>query len=117
VLPLAMETEVSVKQFGSDESFFVFQQFVFSSAECCLERAQTYTLPITHTSTKNKLLPVLKKGDAPFQFYVGAFVGKVEDTLPLDPAFHHTFAMTIDGNFEVEQRLLFPGDALFFPKL
>lgn len=117
VLPVDMDTAVSVRQSGPGEDYFVFQQFVFSSSECRPENTRCYVLPIVHISNKNKLLPVLEKGDAPFQIYIGAFAGKVEDTLTLDSAFRHTFATTLDGNFEVEQRLLFSGDALFLPGL
>lgn len=50
-----------------------------------------------------------------FQIYMGAFVGKEEYILDTDTAFNYTFAMALDGNFEVEQRLLFQGDALSLP--
>jgi len=117
ILPTDMETKVMVRQLGDDGDYFVFQQIVFSLTEGYSKDICNYTLPIVDPLNINRMLPVLGKEAMPFQLYMGAFVGKVEDKLSLDTARDHVFVMTLDGNFEVEERLLFMGDALFLPKL
>lgn len=112
VLPVEAEVAVLIAQSGIKAGYFAFQQFVFSIAGKCFKDICSYTLPIVNPSDKNRMLPVLEKKEAPFQVYIGAFVGKVEYELALDPTLDHVFALTLDGNFEVEERLLFTGDAL-----
>lgn len=110
-------TEVSIGQSGSKDDNFVFQQFSFVSAGCLTAEASIYDLPIVRASDQNKLRSVLQTEKIPFQIYSGAFVGQVTDKLLLDQAYNHVLAITLDGNFEVEQRLLFAGDALFLPEI
>ncbi|GGC42001.1 hypothetical protein GCM10011386_37680 [Parapedobacter defluvii] len=112
VLSVEAEVEVWVEQSQAGAGYFAFQQFVFSGVGECAKDMLSYTLPIVNPLDRNKLLPVLGKGDAPFQIYIGAFAGKAEYKLVLDPMLTHVFALTLDGNFEVNERLLFAGDAL-----
>ncbi|SFS72213.1 hypothetical protein [Sphingobacterium wenxiniae] len=115
VLSTDTPTNIRVRKMDTDERWFIFQQFTFSVTELCYQGIRIYDLPIANTPIKNCLLPVLEEENPTFQIYMGAFVGKEEYILDTDTAFNYTFAMALDGNFEVEQRLLFQGDALSLP--
>ncbi len=112
VLPVEAEVDVLVEQSRAGAGHFAFQQFVFSKVGTCFKGIRDYHLPIVNRLDRNRLLPVLEEEDSPFQVYIGAFAGKFEYKLTLDPMFKHVFALTLDGNFEVAERLLFTGDAL-----
>ncbi|GGH18366.1 hypothetical protein FAZ19_11720 [Sphingobacterium alkalisoli] len=115
ILPTDVEADVLTRQFGAGDGYFTFQQFVFSTTESHAQEIRSYVLPIVNPLDKNRMIPVLDNEDTPFQIYVGAFVGKVDYKLALDAGFDYVFALALDGNFEVEDRLLFQGDALSLP--
>ncbi len=116
VLPTNTNILIQVGQLEAGEDCYVFQQIVFSTTAYYSKQIQRYTLPIVHTPNTNKLLPILEEDGVPFQLYMGAFVGNVDYTLYLGQRFRDSFAITLEGNFEVERRLLFPQDGLFLPK-
>lgn len=117
VLPTNIGSDVLIQQLIPEEPYFTFQQFVFSAADISSKDICSYSLPITNPSDKNRLLPVWEKEDFPFRIYIGAFIGKEEYKLILDATFDRVFALPLDGHFEVEERLLFTGDALSLPGL
>jgi len=110
-LPAEKRTDVQIRQSGAGNDHFIFQQFVFSAAPV-FKDVRICDLPIADHTNKNRMIPVLEDGLVPFQVYIGAFIGKTEYRLILDPKFDHVFALTLDGHFEVEKCLLFHGDAL-----
>ena len=110
-LPAEKGTDVQIRQSGAGNDHFIFQQFVFSAVSV-FKDIRIYALPIADPTNKNRMIPVLEDGCAPFQAYIGAFIGKTDYKLILDPEFNHAFALTLDGHFEVEKCLLFHGDAL-----
>lgn len=53
--------------------------------------------------------------EADFQLYFGAFAGKHSFDLKPRPELENTFAFTLEGNFEVKERILYPCDSLYIP--
>lgn len=74
--------------------------------------ASAYPLPILEAEAKNKMLALFDPTVQPIQLYFGAFLGKSDFLLDAERSFSHFFAYALEGNFEIEGRILFTGDAL-----
>jgi len=72
-------------------------------------------LPLAASFEKNKMHPVCTELAADFQLYFGAFIGKHDYELQIGSIHKRAFAFALDGNFEVEERILYPFDSLYLP--
>jgi hypothetical protein len=59
--------------------------------------------------------PVCTELAADFQLNFGAFIGKHDFELQVGSIHKRAFAFVLDGNFEVEERILYPFDSLYLP--
>jgi len=92
-----------------NDQHFVFGEFQFQEQILESNNVMIKSLPLHE---HNKLSAVFKFSDIAFELYIGAFVGKNAFDLIYNEAYQNTFAKVWNGNFEVEERLLFEGDSL-----
>ncbi|WP_437921934.1 hypothetical protein [Sphingobacterium sp. LRF_L2] len=108
-------TGLVVSSLTAEDDEMVFQELIFSSVKDTLNLVTCLKLPIVDLNQRNKVLP-LDNDAFEFRLYFGAFVGRHTFHLSLDEKFSNFFILTLDGTFEVEERLLYTGDALFLPR-
>lgn len=93
----------------------IFQEFVLNSTINNPTLPYIVNLPLSSSFEKNKMYPVGTDLATDFQFYFGAFAGKHDFELQIDQDQKSAFAFALDGNFEVEERILYPSDGLYLP--
>ncbi|APU95655.1 hypothetical protein BV902_04320 [Sphingobacterium sp. B29] len=93
----------------------IFQEFVLNSAINTPTLPHIANLPLSSSFEKNKMYPVGTDLATDFQFYFGAFAGKHDFELQIGQDQKSAFAFALDGNFEVEERILYPSDGLYLP--
>jgi len=108
-------TAIHIRASSEAEGPVIFQEFGLNSALNTPTLPHIMDLPLTSSFEKNKMYPVGTDVATDFQFYFGAFAGKHNFELQIDTNHKNTFAFALDGNFEVEERILYPSDGLYMP--
>jgi hypothetical protein len=108
-------TAIQIKALSAVGEPAIFQEFVLNSAIHTPTLPHIVDLPLTSSFEKNKMYPVGTDLATDFQFYFGAFAGKHDFELQIGQDQKSAFAFVLDGNFEVEERILYPSDGLYLP--
>lgn len=108
-------TAIHIKASSEVAEPAIFQEFVLNSAINNPTLPHIVDLPLTFSFEKNKMYPVGTDLATDFQFYFGAFAGKHDFELQIGQDHKNAFAFALDGNFEVEERILYPSDGLYLP--
>lgn len=104
-----------IRASSETEGPVTFQEFGLNSTIHTPTLPHIVDLPFTSSFEKNKMYPVGTDLATDFQFYFGAFAGKHDFELQTGPDHKNVFAFTLDGNFEIEERILYPFDGLYLP--
>ncbi|MNK55831.1 hypothetical protein D3C87_748520 [compost metagenome] len=108
-------TAIHIRASSEAEGPVIFQEFGLNSAINTPTLPHIMDLPLTSSFEKNKMYPVGTDVATDFQFYFGAFAGKHDFELQTGQDHKNIFAFALDGNFEVEERILYPSDGLYLP--
>lgn len=108
-------TAIHIKASSKVGEAAILQEFVLNSAINTPTLPHIVNLPLSSSFEKNKMYPVGTDLATDFQFYFGAFAGKHDFELQIGQDQKSAFAFALDGNFEVEERILYPSDGLYLP--
>ncbi len=106
---------LNIKALNDPNTATKFQEFTFSTSTYIPTLPHIVGLPLAASFEKNKMHPVCTELVADFQLYFGAFIGKHDFELQIGSMHKRAFAFVLDGNFEVEERILYPFDSLYLP--
>ncbi|WP_343557963.1 hypothetical protein [Sphingobacterium sp.] len=106
---------LNIKALNEPNTAVSFQEFTFSTSTYIPTLPHIVDLPLAASFEKNKMHPVCTELAADFQLYFGAFIGKHDFELQTGSIHKKAFAFALDGNFEVEERILYPFDSLYLP--
>jgi hypothetical protein len=106
---------LNIKALNEPNTAIIFQEFTFSTSTYIPTLPHIVDLPLAASFEKNKMHPVCTELAADFQLNFGAFIGKHDFELQVGSIHKRAFAFVLDGNFEVEERILYPFDSLYLP--
>lgn len=106
---------LNIKALHEPNAAITFQEFTFSTSTYIPTLPHIVDLPLAPSFEKNKMHPVSTELSADFQLYFAAFIGKHDFELQIGSIHKRAFAFVLDGDFEVEERILYPFDSLYLP--
>lgn len=106
---------LNIKALNESNTAITFQEFTFSTSTYSPTLPHIVDLPLAASFEKNKMHPLCTELATDFQLYFGAFIGKHDFELQIGSIHKRAFTFVLDGNFEVEERILYPFDSLYLP--